>query len=146
MIKWTKDYIKQYNHEYYIKYKTKLDKINKEWKHKNKLRMKSIQYNSWTRNRDRINSRSRETMRQNRVKLINILGGPRCTKCGYCDDWRALTLDHIRDDGNEDRKLHTNSRRLYSFYVRNPNIAISNLQVLCANCNQIKRCESMGLE
>ena len=86
------------------------------------------------------------TMKQNRLHLLDILGGRTCTKCGYSEDTRALTFHHVRDDGLEDRKIHSSSFSFYSFYSKNPELAKANLQVLCCNCNAIEKYNTMGFK
>jgi hypothetical protein len=66
-------------------------------------------------------------------QLYELLGN-KCCKCGF-NDIRALQLDHILGDGYKERK----NRKYYSYYVNNPLEAILKLQLLCANCNWIKR-------
>jgi len=58
--------------------------------------------------------------------------GRECLRCGEADH-RALAFDHIRDDGAAHK-----TRSLTQWVVANPTEAIRRLQVLCANCNQIK--------
>lgn len=83
-------------------------------------------------------------MRKWRLRLLDILGGKKCVSCGYDKDFRALNFDHLRDDGRKDRKIHYNSYGFYRFYSENPEIAKSNLQVLCSNCNTIKKYDNMN--
>ena len=136
-------YMKEYMKTYYIKNKTKMIDNNIKWKEQNIEKVKSIKYNSFTKHRDKIYYRRRKGMLKARIALLNILGWS-CVKCGYNEDFRALCFDHIRDDGKEDRKIHYNSYGFYRFYRDNPNLAKSNLQVLCCNCNNIKKYDNMG--
>ena len=70
-----------------------------------------------------------------RVIVIQALGG-KCIECGYDEDIRALQLDHIHNDGKEDRKRL--GSRVCRYYVNNIEEAKQNLQVYCANCHAIK--------
>jgi len=70
--------------------------------------------------------------------LFNILGGPKCVRCGFTDI-RALQFDHIDGDGRKERKNH--SVEYLGKYTKHPEDARMKLQVLCANCNWIKRHE-----
>jgi hypothetical protein len=76
-----------------------------------------------------------------RLELIQILGNSKCIRCGF-SDIRALQLDHIRGDGAKDRKRFKNIQYMWYYYLDNIKAAKKNLQVLCANCNWIKRSES----
>ena len=63
-----------------------------------------------------------------------------CVKCGF-NDSRALQIDHINNDGAEERKKLFGSRldagiRFY-YYLKRNNFP-EGYQVLCANCNIIK--------
>lgn len=70
-----------------------------------------------------------------RAKVIEFMGGV-CCKCGF-DDPRALQIDHIMGNGNKDR-AKTN---WYSRYKKILNGEDKSCQLLCANCNWIKRAE-----
>lgn len=65
-------------------------------------------------------------------------GTPSCTKCGFTDI-RALSLDHINGDGAEHRRSGIFGHKLYNWAVRNN--YPDKLQVLCMNCQFIKRDE-----
>jgi hypothetical protein len=73
--------------------------------------------------------------------LFEILGGKKCVACGFTDE-RALTFDHIYDDGYLDRAGSPGSTKLLK-YVKNPTLAKERLQVLCFNCNLIKERERL---
>jgi hypothetical protein len=63
------------------------------------------------------------------------LYGSKCTICGFSDT-RALQFDHVNDDGYADRK----TRKSLSIHPREiHNDATGKFQLLCANCNWIKR-------
>lgn len=62
--------------------------------------------------------------------------GGACVRCGYDDDIRALQIDHVNGDGRlKTRKINTNTPRYYAEVLANPD----QFQLLCANCNVIKR-------
>lgn len=73
-------------------------------------------------------------LQKQRDQLFKILGGSICIKCGQ-NNIRLLQIDHIKDDGNNDRKKHSDNYSLISYYLKNPEIARQKLQVLCAMCN-----------
>ena len=75
-----------------------------------------------------------------RFDIMDILGGRICKRCGF-DDVRGLQIDHIKGDGAKDRKKFKNVQYMWHYYNNNPKEARKNLQVLCANCNWIKRVE-----
>ena len=82
----------------------------------------------------------RQYLRELRLEVIKALGG-KCVRCGFSDS-RALQIDHINGGGNHERKFLGFS----SGFHRKVLVSISNnegkYQLLCANCNWIKRMEN----
>lgn len=76
---------------------------------------------------------------KNRAKLLNIMGS-KCVRCGF-DDFRALQIDHVFGGGRKDKLI---SRVLSDFVLstRAQQFKEGKLQLLCANCNWIKRHEN----
>jgi hypothetical protein len=72
---------------------------------------------------------------EQRAQIISILGG-KCTRCGFSDR-RALCIDHINGGGSKEIRAH--GPGIYKRYLdRN----CTGLQILCANCNMIKKHEN----
>jgi hypothetical protein len=76
------------------------------------------------------------TMREELIKKL----GSSCIKCGFSDP-RALQIDHINGGGTDELKQFGCCWSMYKFYVYNPDKIINHLQLLCANCNWIKKHE-----
>lgn len=74
-----------------------------------------------------------------RREVINAYGG-KCVKCGF-NDIRALQLDHVDGNGTKHRKYV--SVRMLMFWLKR-NAFPKTFQLLCANCNSIKRFEECG--
>lgn len=72
---------------------------------------------------------------ESRKRVLEIMGG-KCIKCGF-DDWRALQVDHVNGGGS--KELKENGQR--SAYKKAAS-GDPNYQLLCANCNWIKRYEN----
>ena len=73
-----------------------------------------------------------------RAAVFAVLGN-KCARCGF-DDGRALQIDHVHGDGAADRKKFKGHRLRIKFFkhvIENP----ERYQILCANCNWIKRVE-----
>lgn len=72
-----------------------------------------------------------------RVKTLMLHGG-QCERCGI-NDVRVLQLDHINGGGHRERVRNGNNSHtaLYAG-LRRPH----EFQILCANCNWIKRYEN----
>lgn len=72
-----------------------------------------------------------------RADAIEKYGG-KCASCGF-SDWRALHFDHVNGGGAAERRLAAGSKQSYLRLILN-DIA-GKFQLLCSNCNMIKRCE-----
>jgi len=90
---------------------------------------------------DKHSTRSAKHLRnRRRIKelIFKILGGKKCRRCGF-SDIRALQLDHVKGNGAaERRKFGVNWEGFYRFVLKHPEW----YQILCANCNWIKRFEN----
>lgn len=77
-----------------------------------------------------------------RRAIANICDGIiRCVKCGF-DDFRALQIDHINGGGIRERE-GISEKAYYRYIFSLPtNEAKKKYQILCANCNWIKRHEN----
>jgi len=73
-----------------------------------------------------------------RDQILEILGR-KCAVCGFSDE-RALQVDHIYSDGNIYRKKG-GSHDQYLKQLKSIKNNEGKLQLLCANCNWIKRVE-----
>lgn len=81
----------------------------------------------------RLAKYAREFKQKNRQQIIDLLGGE-CKACGFTDI-RALQVDHIIAVGQKNRLAQVNLRKDITI---NPHL----YQLLCANCNWIKRHEN----
>ncbi len=74
-------------------------------------------------------------------EVYKILNQWSCVRCGFSDK-RALQFDHIHGDGHKLLKIMISSTARLRYYIVNPEITKKTIQVLCANCNWIKRAEN----
>jgi len=74
-------------------------------------------------------------------KLLSEFGG-RCKKCDIAD-YRVLQLDHINGGGGKSRKNgeFKSTRQFFKEVLSDPG-KFQKYQILCANCNWIKRIEN----
>jgi len=82
---------------------------------------------------------SKDNYRVRHRKMIIEKLGNVCVRCGYSDE-RALQVDHINGGGRYERivkKINTN-KALYDDICN----TVDKYQLLCANCNVIKRIEN----
>jgi 5-methylcytosine-specific restriction endonuclease McrA len=80
---------------------------------------------------------NRDRLRKVRQLVLKTFGG-KCARCGY-DDWRALQIDHINGGGHAERKNSGGSESYYRRILKGEKSG--KYQLLCANCNWIKRYE-----
>lgn len=70
-----------------------------------------------------------------RKKVLDVMGG-KCVRCGF-DDWRALQIDHVNGGGSAEFKSNGSRAAYKKAAAGDPDY-----QLLCANCNWIKRYEN----
>jgi hypothetical protein len=81
----------------------------------------------------------REQQKIKREKVLSILGR-KCCFCGY-DDVRCLQRDHIHGGGTEEHR-RIGSHGILNKILSNPEKYKKEYQMLCANCNSIKKYEN----
>jgi hypothetical protein len=92
-------------------------------------------------NRARYNPQAKKDLyHERRRAAFQVLGGYVCS-CGY-DDPRALQIDHVDNQGYARRKKGEAGEALYRKVIETKG---EGFQVLCANCNWIKKAELAGL-
>jgi hypothetical protein len=85
--------------------------------------------------RDR-RSRTKERRYLLRRQIMKALGD-KCCHCGFTDR-RALQFDHIHGGGSKEYQAYMKNSS-YEAYMRNVLANLHRFQLLCANCNWIKR-------
>jgi hypothetical protein len=87
-----------------------------------------------------MNPPSKSTIQQRklRLKILEKYGG-RCVRCGFSDS-RALHLDHVQSGGQ--KELRGGRGGGMSYYYKVLKDITGKYQLLCANCNAIKRFEN----
>lgn len=123
----------------FISVKTQSE-YHRAWYQKNRDRLRVYKRENMrryrTKNPAKHAEQSRSAKRRLRSKLL-ITYGPKCVGCGFTDT-RALTLDHVKNNGNQERK----SLGERGVYQRALNAShASEYQILCMNCQFIKRFE-----
>jgi hypothetical protein len=91
-------------------------------------------------NRDILNEKNRQRRINCKLTILDRYG-KYCATCGF-EDIRALQLDHINGNGNEERvKVGGSTKfsgwRFYDYLIKQG--LPDGYQILCANCNMIKQ-------
>ena len=85
---------------------------------------------------DALDHRARNA--RNRAEILRLLGG-KCRRCGF-DDERVLQIDHVNGGGSAE--VRPGNR--YQVILSRLNMGSTDYyQLLCANCNWIKKAERM---
>lgn len=134
-----KEYMKEYMKVY--SKSSKYKESRKMWYENHPEKVIEYSRNNYKRNKEKINRKKKELTLTLKKELMKLLGGIICVKCGY-SDIRALQFDHIHGDGAKD-KLRSHMLEFCKYYLKNPKITKKKLQVLCANCNWVKRWEEL---
>jgi len=101
---------------------------------------KRQQFRDWKkRNRGKINEYYNRIYHEIRDKILLLLGN-KCISCGNSDK-RVLQIDHVNGGGNAAHKQESNARRFYKRILKEIEQGSKDYQLLCANCNWIKKCE-----
>lgn len=90
---------------------------------------------------DRLGSKISNNKRVNYQRQWRVLAvlklGAQCEYCGF-NDMRALQIDHVNGDGHKERAVRKSICRNIALDLTD----ITRYQLLCANCNWIKRIEN----
>ncbi len=89
------------------------------------------------RRRQNNNSFNKEYRKRFKKAIFDILGN-KCVKCGFTDE-RALQIDHINGNGHQDRKEKGD---YYGRILKELTTIPDKYQLLCSNCNWIKKFEN----
>lgn len=82
------------------------------------------------------NLKNKEKTSKIRQQILDKYGN-KCVKCGF-SDWRALQIDHINGGGSKEVRFLGQNKYFKSVLAD----TTGKYQLLCANCNWIKRFEN----
>lgn len=132
---------KSYTQKYYQEHKEEYAARRKKWAKENKDKLNT--YNQKYRDADRPRYRAYGKKADEKTKL-NILKQyaqsetPSCANCGI-DDIRVLCIDHLNNNGREEREKIGFGGTFYQWLKTND--YPEGYQVLCWNCNHLKELE-----
>jgi hypothetical protein len=87
-----------------------------------------------------VSAWGRKDRARTRAEILTLLGG-KCVKCGF-SDIRALQIDHVNGGGVKHYKGRSSSIRYNKDILDEIKEGSGKYQLLCANCNWIKRYEN----
>jgi len=120
----------------------------REWAKKNPEKIKAIrardtELRKKTKRWMRYQPDQNDKLRDFRTLLLDQMGG-KCSNCAF-GDYRALQIDHVYGGGTKERKSGmgwvASPRTLDQVEKALARHFLGELQILCANCNWIKRYE-----
>lgn len=115
---------------------------DKKWRSENIEKVREIHRKHYLKRREKAIETSKKVYVTDRDRIFEILG-KKCVRCGF-DDRRALQIDHVGGGGNIERRYLTSRGSNYLKFVLEDitENQDKNYQILCANCNWIKRAEN----
>jgi hypothetical protein len=126
----SKEYMRKWRHEHPKQCKEHQRKWRKE--HPEQIQK------YYREHREHELERMKKYRQEYREKIFAKLGN-KCVKCGFSDP-RVLQIDHVHGHGiKECRGIGSNSTKFYKKVLADTK---GNYQILCANCNWIKRHEN----
>lgn len=142
----------RYKREYYLTHKERLNILNKKWKKSHpdymkeylknwsKTKQNSSEYSEY---RKKWNEWRRNHWKEKKLEIIRLLGGkcsnPNCLVIGGCNDVRCLQIDHINGGGVYHSKRRGTGGVWLDVLKEIKSGNSKNYQLLCANCNWIKK-------
>lgn len=130
---------KAYSRKYYIEHK----EDRKIYRQEHKKEAKTYRKKWHEEHSEEEKARSKKYREEYRKKIFLLLGN----KCANhqknygcdCADIRVLQIDHINGGGKKELKLFVGHlKKYYENILQHP----ENYQILCANCNWIKKVEN----
>lgn len=121
--------------------KCHLDK-NREWRKKNREKSNEYGRMNYKKNKSAFHERVKKHRKKIRIEILSEYGG-KCIKCGI-NDLDVLDIDHIYNDGAEDRKKNLFAYNLYR-ELKKQGYPKDRHQILCKNCNWKKEIERRKL-
>lgn len=149
--------LKAKRHGYYLKNKERIKSKSRDYYKAHKEERNRTMHDYYEENKEAVLDKNKEYLLKNKAaiyaykskwkrgkqaelrhQVIQMLGG-KCIKCRISDE-RVLQIDHINGGDRQDTKRYKNRISFYRDILKTKDD--KNYQVLCANCNWIKRHEN----
>lgn len=129
--------IKNTKREYYLKNRDHILKRNAAYRARKTQEISDRGKEYYAAHREEKKRQRRERLQQIKMKAFDTLGGV-CVHCGF-NDPRALQIDHVNGNGKHDHPKRDD--KYYKHVIGEAKHGSPKYQLLCANCNWIKRHE-----
>jgi hypothetical protein len=120
------------------------NKIEKDPHYKEEMAKRSRDY--YQNNKERCKQRYHKRANKLKQTIFQLLGNkcsnPNCLISNGCRDVRCLQIDHIHGGGVKEWKLMKTPEKYYKHILKKIQLGSKDYQLLCANCNWIKRFEN----
>ena len=130
-----REYAKAYYKIYNEKYRDRINGYYKKYRENNRNKMRASDKKRYWEDPKVARFKGRERLKNKRLKVIDKLGS-NCNKCGM-SDIRVLQIDHVNGGGYKERNMG-----LWAYLNKVLDDTTGIYQLLCANCNWVKRYEN----
>lgn len=145
-----KKYFKEYGKKRYQGHKKEYNERSKLWARNHPEKSKEINKRCRDKHRKEYNLRVKEYSKRKReetkLELFKLLGGQCMNPYGLHDkpftDIRCLQIDHVHGGGVKELHSITNRWQYHLKILREIQAGSKDYQLLCANCNWIKKVEN----
>jgi hypothetical protein len=141
---------KNYQRNYFKEHREKIREYNREYQRQNPKKDYLKTYYETHKEQFRNYERKHrdERIKNKKIRILKLkskifhLLGDKCVKCGF-SDIRILQIDHINGNGNKEIKQFRGYREgYYGFVLKSIENKEEKYQLLCPNCNWLKRIEN----
>ena len=123
---------------YYLKNRDRILKRNAAYQARKKAEISVHGKEHYEAHKEEKKKYARDRRQQLKLAAFAALGG-KCVHCGFSDP-RALQIDHVFGDGKRaEGAERKRSDKFYKHVAHEASIGSPKYQLLCANCNWIKR-------
>ena len=125
--------MREYQQRWRLKHSEKNQQSHQKYRDNNKEKIRNYQQN----NRSKFRKSNKKHNHRNRQIVLEHYGGkpPKCANCG-CSVIDCLDIDHINNNGAEERERHGSGTRFVKWLIGNG--FPPGYQILCRNCNWLK--------